>query len=695
MRRLATHLEKLSTRPELLWVSIISFRKWFYKRIVVKPYRFIRKYVYALVPFKPSSKIFATRQSECSDYIVWGVIDWHFRHQRPQQLSKKLAEMGRRVFYVSSNFRDDERAGFDIEALDAHGYLFQVTLFVKKPPIIYFTTPSAETVKQLRASVGELLKWARVRQVASIVQHSFWYEIARVLPNSRLVYDCIDHHEGFGNNSTDVLSLEHLLFRDADLTVTTSTWLDEYSAKYTKHRALIRNACDFEHFAHKPEVMYLDAKGRRIIGYYGAIANWFDADLIEAVAAQFKDCCILLVGADTTGIQLRLAHLTNVVFVGEVAYSNLPYYLHAFDVALLPFKIIPLTLATNPVKVYEYLSAGKPVVSVNLPEMAEFENLIKVANTTLEFLTAITDVLNGQASQQGVLERQKFAEKQTWAHRASTLISLVENQDYDPVISVVVVTYNNLEFTCECLRSLSEFSDYANMQVIVVDNASSDGTREFLKQWQDSDSNRTLILNDTNRGFAAANNQGLLMAVGEYLVMLNNDTYVTPGWIRTLRRHLERDITIGLIGTVTNNIGNEAKIDLHYEDMDQMIDASREYTHKHLGEIFPLRTAAFFCVMMPRRVYEAVGALDESFGLGFFEDDDYCKRIQEIGLRVVCAEDTFIHHHLSASFLKLDRDVRRSLFNENKKKYEDKWGVWQPHSFRKSGKPNVRQVKQV
>ena len=70
-------------------------------------------------------------------------------------------------------------------------------------------------------------------------------------------------------------------------------------------------------------------------------------------------------------------------------------------------------------------------------------------------------------------------------------------------------------------------------------------------------------LNPDNKGFAAGNNQGLLVATGDYLVLLNNDTYVTPGWISSLVRHIERDPKIGLLGPVTCNIGNEAKINIH------------------------------------------------------------------------------------------------------------------------------------
>ena len=136
-------------------------------------------------------------------------------------------------------------------------------------------------------------------------------------------------------------------------------------------------------------------------------------------------------------------------------------------------------------------------------------------------------------------------------------------------------------------------------------------------------------------------------------------------------------------GVEPNNIGNEAKINIKYSEIEEMLPLAMEYTTSHMGQHFPIRTAAFFCVMLPRKVFDQVGLLDENFGRGFFEDDDYCRRIEQKNLRIVCAEDVFIHHHLSASFNKLKQQDRQKLFEENKRIYEKKWGEWVPHSYRK------------
>ena len=251
-----------------------------------------------------------------------------------------------------------------------------------------------------------------------------------------------------------------------------------------------------------------------------------------------------------------------------------------------------------------------------------------------------------------------------------------------PSVSVIVLTYNNLELTKVCLQSVIERSQYANLEIIVVDNASTDGTIDYLREFQRHHSSVKIIANRYNMGFAAGNNLGLAAATGEYLVLLNNDTVVTEGWVLTLLHHLMDHSDIGLLGAVTNHIGNEAQVKVDYDSLDQMPERSRAYTLTHMGELLFLRTVAFFCVIMPRSTYARCGPISEEYGLGFFEDDDYCRKVEKLGLKIACAEDVFIHHHLSASFNKLREKDRRALFDRNRAIYEKKWGPWIPHRYR-------------
>ncbi|WP_431480515.1 glycosyltransferase [Pseudomonas thivervalensis] len=614
--------------------------------------------------------------------LMFGVIDWHFRIQRPQNLAKELARAGQTTLYVSNHFIDDDAPGFEAEPLEGSKRLFQIRFKVRGAPAIYHAPPSAAAIRQLREGLAMLLQSANVAAVDCIVQHAYWFPLARRVPNSTLVYDCMDHHEGFGNVAQELLDLEIALMRRADLLVATSDWIEQHGKRENRNVEVIRNACEFSFFSQRPDRVYQDPAKRKIIGYYGVIAEWFDLNLVKQVAQAFPQHLILLIGSDTVQAKKHFKACPNVLLEGEVPYASLPYYLHAMDVCLLPFKVMPLTLATNPVKVYEYLSAGKPVVSVKLPELSQFGQLVWTVEKPPEFISAIRNVLNTLPEAGATLQaRQSFARGQTWQHRATRLRQAIATLPL-PKVSVVVLTYNNLELTKACLDSLLTQSHYPNLEIIVVDNHSSDQTPAYLSAWAKGHPDRIVILNSDNKGFAAGNNQGLAAASGDYLVILNNDTVVTAGWIKGLIRHLQDHKEIGIIGPITNNIGNEAKVSTRYDRMEDMPAEAAQMTRARMGEWFEINTLAFFCVMFPRSTYEQIGGLCEEYGLGFFEDDDYCRRVQRRGMRAACAEDVFVHHHLSASFNTLGARKKQALFERNRAIYESKWGSWVPHTYR-------------
>lgn len=615
-----------------------------------------------------------------TDIIFWSVIDWHLRIQRPQHLACGLAARRHRVFYVSTTFVNNTgRAGFELEQLDSEGYLFSIRFHMRGRPRIYFAPSSNGDMHRLKANAAALLEWIGSHGMVSIIQHPYWYELARILPDNHLIYDCLDHHAGFGTSGQDMAALETAAFKNADAVISTSQWLHDLAAAHNRNAVIIRNAAEFDFFHAPPASVFRDPDGRLVLGYYGVIAEWMDVDLLATIARSFPDCLLLLVGADECNARGRLADFTNVLFTGEVKYADLPHYLHGMDVCLLPFRVTPLTLATNPVKVYEYLSAGKPVVAIDLPEMAQFEGLVATAKGHNEFISKVREALAIPACDDAEA-RQNFAMQHTWHSRVDNLVTVIERLPR-PLASIIVLTYNNLELTRACLDSLEQFTESWRYEVIVVDNASTDGTPEFLQQWADARHDRTIVLNDNNRGFSAGNNQGLAIARGEYLVMLNNDTEVTQGWLPTLMNHLRRDQSLGIVGPVTDNIGNEARIGLSFRSRDEMHRKARAYTFAHMGEAVPISTLAFFCVMLPRRIYEKIGPIDESYEQGFFEDDDYCRRVELAGWKIACAEDVFVHHHLSASFGKLGKK-RQELMERNRKIYEAKWGAWIPHKYR-------------
>jgi GT2 family glycosyltransferase len=252
--------------------------------------------------------------------------------------------------------------------------------------------------------------------------------------------------------------------------------------------------------------------------------------------------------------------------------------------------------------------------------------------------------------------------------------------------SIVVTSYDNLVFTRLALESLLANTDYPH-EVIVVDNASRDGTAEYLRELAAQCPCVRLVLNGRNAGFAAACNQGLALARGDVLVLLNNDAMVPPGWLTRLVLKLSSP-DVGLVGAVTNRIGNEAEIEASYETWGQCLDFARRQAAAHDGVTLDIPTVTMFCLAMRRDLYEKIGPLDTQFEVGTLEDDDYSMRVREAGFRTICADDIFVHHFGEASFGKLiPTGEYAKVLEANKTKFEKKWGApWRSYQRRRSAR---------
>jgi GT2 family glycosyltransferase len=252
-----------------------------------------------------------------------------------------------------------------------------------------------------------------------------------------------------------------------------------------------------------------------------------------------------------------------------------------------------------------------------------------------------------------------------------------------PFASVVVVSHGSEALTRLCVESVLADADAPAFELIVVDNGSADGSRAYLQTIARRFPHVTLLLNAGNHGFAAACNQGLACARGELLVLLNNDAIVPAGWLRRLAAHASEP-QVGLIGAVTNRIGNEAEVPVAYETYGGFLAEAAQRAREHAGRRFELPMPAMFCLALRRDAYDRLGPLDEGFGAGTLEDDDYAERARRAGLRLVCAEDVLVHHFGEGSLGELFADGSHGeLLAANRARFERKWDIaWQPYGRR-------------
>ena len=241
--------------------------------------------------------------------------------------------------------------------------------------------------------------------------------------------------------------------------------------------------------------------------------------------------------------------------------------------------------------------------------------------------------------------------------------------------SVVVLSYNGFdETTGPCLESViaNTTGDY---ELIVIDNASTDSTQDSLRMFARQHDRVRIQTNDINKGFAGGNNDGIKLACGEFVILLNNDTLVPAGWLDRLLQQFDDNPMVGLIGPVTNSAGNEQRIELEGLNESNYERVAGDYIELQKGAWFSTKKLGFFCVAIRKDVIENIGLLDEAFGVGMFEDDDYCLRAKQAGYRLAVVEDCFVYHKGSISFKKLTNTEYIDLFDRNRIYYFKKHGV--------------------
>ncbi len=242
--------------------------------------------------------------------------------------------------------------------------------------------------------------------------------------------------------------------------------------------------------------------------------------------------------------------------------------------------------------------------------------------------------------------------------------------------SIIILTYNQLDVaTKPCIESLYKYTDVKDFELIVVDNNSNDGTQEYLKELKSNYDNVKIILNEENKGFPAGNNQGIKVADGEFIVLLNNDTLLTPNWLNSLIKKFDIDERAGLVGPISNSVGNEQCVYLENLAEYNYLNITEEYVKKHKNTYFETKLLGFFCVAIKKEVIEKIGYLEEAFTTGTYEDNDFCLRAQKNGYKLLIAEDSFVYHKGSISFKTLPSSEFNELVNKNKEIFYSKHNI--------------------
>jgi GT2 family glycosyltransferase/glycosyltransferase involved in cell wall biosynthesis len=627
---------------------------------------------------------FCSYPSQLPDIFIFPSINWNDQVCRARHLTEQLAENGHRIFYIQANFFQSP----DPEVTQSSKNIYLVRIPHEDGVVPFRSNLSKDNIASFESSMIKIKNAFNINTAILLVGSPFWRKGVLRLHESfgwKLVYDHMDENLGGAKSNAFALADDQRLLEESDLIFVSSNLPYKKYRQVNRNTILIPNGTDFTLF-HQSDQMADMGKlltiSHPIIGYWGEISTSIDTKLISNLANKYKEWNFVLVGPTTTANLSLFDGKSNIYIIGEQPNIQLHAYLNSFDVCILPYTKNDYTDAINLINLFEYLSVGKPVVAMRGNETSRFSRFVSLAETQEEWEIALKASLSEGKTSETLTKRFNFTESNTWQKRAETIE--VEFKKLFPKISIIIVTYNNLKLTKLCLVSIQKNTEYPNYEVIVVDNASSDNTITYLDQYRETHGNILIIKNDKNLGFAVANNQGVKIASGDYIVFLNNDTIVTPGWLNNLLLHLIRNPGAGMVGPVTNAIGNEAKIDIDYAELRGINFFAARRSAGYTGISFKIKVLALYCSMISRDLFNRLGGLDEQFRVGMFEDDDLAMKINQAGLQLLCAEDVFIHHFHGASFNKIEDQELQRIFYENKLKFETKWGIkWQPHQNRK------------
>jgi glycosyltransferase involved in cell wall biosynthesis len=380
--------------------------------------------------------------SDGFDVVFFGAVDWSHTWQRPQQIASRLAAQGRVVYVDPIGLRplrlsDAPRLVRRLRAADAPPMPLPAGVSVVSDHAATLASglraPAAWTARLIASRVRRALEAGRIERPVIWAGTPSPAVVAALdlLPSRLLVYDCLDAVAAFRPGSSAVESAEAALAERADVVLATSPALEARMRRHNARTVLVPNAADYDHFSRRVASREIpaDLRGlpRPVIGYVGEVAAWFDTDLVLRLARRHPAWSIVLVGPATAEARHALAG-TNVHLLGRRPYPELPRYLAGFDCCLIPFRASPLTAAVSPVKLYEYLAAGKPIVSTPLPSVLPFAREVLVAADE-RFLEAVEEAVANRHDAVAAEARRRCARAHTWDHRVARILEALEEAE--------------------------------------------------------------------------------------------------------------------------------------------------------------------------------------------------------------------------------------------------------------------------
>lgn len=339
------------------------------------------------------------------------LLDWNIPlFQRPQHIALNLSRLNYLYFFCSKNSLDRV---YGFKRIDNNCYLTNRPDLLRnlKGDIIYhfYTTD----LKLTKNKITDLLNAGRF-----------------------ILYEYIDEmHEDIGGAIPETAreAFMTVMANEACMVVSTADKLFREVVRYrSKNHLLVTNGVNYEHFHSRilrnlvPEKLkHIVTQGKIIIGYFGALAPWFDLDLVVKLANQRPDYHIVLIGVVyDNDPKWRRINQKNITITGQINYINLPEYASWFDVCMIPFLINEITESTSPIKLFEYMALGKPIVTTAIPESRKYRSVL-IGENHADFIVKIDKAIALREDKDYLELVDQEARGNTWEMKAMQIDALI------------------------------------------------------------------------------------------------------------------------------------------------------------------------------------------------------------------------------------------------------------------------------
>ena len=381
------------------------------------------------------------------DILCISSIDWDFIWQGHQEIMSTFAASGHRVLFIENtgvrppHLRDLPRVRQRIANWwrSTKGFR-QVSdnLFVYSPLIV--PLPYSRLARWINRSLllRSLRRWMAATGFHRPITWTFLptplaRDLINRLDSELTIYYCIDDLASSSPEASRITASEEQLFREADLVFVTSEQLRQRAARFSHAVHLFPFGVSLEAFeavraAAEPPPADIASIPRPVVGYMGGLHQWVDQSLLCDVAASMPDASFVLVGPEQTDMS-ALRQQPNVHLLGRKPHADVPKYVKAFDVGLVPYRLSEYTANVYPTKLNEYLAMGTPVVATDLAEIRRFNadhgDIVAIASDAPAYVDAIRRALAG-TSPADRARRIAVARENSWTTRIGEMSQLID-----------------------------------------------------------------------------------------------------------------------------------------------------------------------------------------------------------------------------------------------------------------------------